>query len=95
MSIENYLNEALAYLVVRSPFGVTLNPSLISHLQSVSDLVRSLSKNPPVNNPMIGNESEHERLFVSSRSMTHRRKITGGKFVGWFSVNPPLLSHSE
>lgn len=26
MSIENYLNEAIAYVVVRSRFGVTLKP---------------------------------------------------------------------
>jgi hypothetical protein len=26
LSIENYLNEAIAYLVVRSHFGVTIKP---------------------------------------------------------------------
>jgi WD40 repeat protein len=40
---------------------------------------------------------KHERLFVSSRSMTHHRKFTGGNFVEWVSEarNPALLSHSE
>ncbi|MBN3927517.1 hypothetical protein [Nostoc sp. NMS4] len=49
------------------------NPSLISHLQLGSIRVRyaqcqasglSLSKNSPINNPGVCDESWHERLFV-------------------------------
>ncbi|MHC5717499.1 MAG: hypothetical protein ACYTX0_36660 [Nostoc sp.] len=46
----------------------------------------SPEKNPPVNNPVIGDETGDKKLFVSSRSMVNYRKFTGGKFVGWISL---------
>jgi hypothetical protein len=113
VSIENYLKEAIAYLVARSRCGVTLKPiadfsPTVGKSSSAIALAlawrkpngtcgSSPSKNLPVNNPVICNESAQEKLFVSLTSMTHHQKFTSGKFVEWVSEmrNPPLLSHSE
>jgi hypothetical protein len=81
----NYLNEAIAYLVVRSRSCVTLKPITDFSLTFGKYSGAIASKNPPVNNSVICDESKHERLFVSSRSMTHHWKFTGGNFVGWVS----------
>lgn len=67
----------------RSRFGVTLKP-ITDFSPTVGKYLGAIAfKNSLVNNPVIGDESEQERLLVSSRSLTHYRKFTGGKFVGW------------
>ncbi len=38
------------------------------------------SKNPPVNNPVLGDKSGHKRLFVLSRSMTYQAEIYRWEF---------------